>query len=341
MEMNRLYDKKFLGLDNLVWLVIICLVALSVFFLTYKLLNQVECKPFTFTFTSISVHSDQTFNAGEAISFRTSVDDDNMTWNYGDNSAKEQGPITIHRFINSGDFYVTAKTNSICAVTKKITIVDIAQPVSVQILGASFVTTDSENVFRCSTIANSYDWVIVGHPEIKNTGTDSIAKFVFNFPGSFEIQLTLNNDITKRAFAFENVSLAASVDTAKKKKQKSTVGTGINTGPTCSQFISPQNFQAMLVQVINNSMDASSFSQYVCNENSIMVLVNGKQKFSFTELCKRLGNISTKNKPKIVIGLLQLNRANNDLHKPIESMSLGLKIKGKIGPLNTTNNYNL
>jgi PKD domain len=303
---------------------LLCSVRQSCFFV-YKIVDPVTCTAFSFSSETITPRKDDAlFKKEEAISFKSSVNNENITWDFGDNTDNQQGRIVTHRFSKDGSFTVKARLNSVCESVQTITIAKdpVRVIVPIAILGPDSTIIGNDITFSCPDPANSYDWVVKDHPEIINTGTGSMAKYKFLLPGPYTILVTLNRDITKTGVKPVNVIL---------KPVKQPTVTNIPSIPECALPIETQDFLSLLVKVMHKELQSGNFSQYLCKGDNTPVLVNGKQTFVFSEFCQKLSNISESDKGKISI-TVQLDRMDEKIKgtvvkNAVQKISVGLTRK--------------
>ena len=112
MTSNRIFTKQIMGLDYRVWRVMLILSILSLGLLSYRLLDSKKCIPENFSIKTIVTHTGNTYNAGETLSFISSANKDEITWDFGDNTEKASGQYVTHTYQNSGSYKITASTGA-------------------------------------------------------------------------------------------------------------------------------------------------------------------------------------------------------------------------------------
>lgn len=210
MNANRIYTRKILGLDNMVWMFMILIIIMAIGLLSYRLADRKECIPFTFNIKAITMHTEGTFYTDETLSFSASLKTQNIQWDFGDNSRSETGQYVSHRFAKEGKYFITASTVPGCETIKEINVkaplpappvfdstnVDAGE----KIIGHTTTFTGTSEVFVCSEIGTSYDWAIVNRPTIRPKSLGSTASFLFPNAGKYTVQVTVDNDRNKRYF---------------------------------------------------------------------------------------------------------------------------------------------
>ncbi|MEO8961528.1 MAG: PKD domain-containing protein [Ginsengibacter sp.] len=349
MNANRIYTRKTLGLDNMVWIFMILIVIMAVGLLSYRLADRKECVPFTFNIKAISINSGSVFYTDETLSFSASLNAQNIQWNFGDNSNLQTGQYVTHRFKNPGKFFVTASTVPGCETIKEIIVkVPLPAPVVIdsangdtgeKVIGHTTTFTGTNEVYVCSEIGTSYDWAIVNRPAIRPKSLGSTASFLFTNAGKYTIQVTVDNDRNKRYFKDITVENVATVknevpDNIKRLiplpeiQPEPPVENTKPVPPAQPQLPVPEApsnktialgnvaFRDYLQKVMNNEMNASDFDKYLCGGGSTKVILNGDKNDiqTFTSLCKFLKEGKVKKmvffKKKIKLESVALHRDN-------------------------------
>ena len=219
MNANRIYTRKILGLDNMVWMFMILIIIMAIGLLSYRLVDRKECIPFTFNIKAPTMHTDGIFYTDETLSFSASLNTQNIQWDFGDNSRSEAGQYVSHRFTKEGKYFVTASTVPGCETIQEINVkAPLSAPLAFdsttvdageKIIGHTTTFTGTTEVFVCSEIGTSYDWAIVNRPSITPKSLGSTASFLFPNAGNYTVQVTVDNDRNKRYFkdiTVENVA---------------------------------------------------------------------------------------------------------------------------------------
>lgn len=347
MKSNMIYNKKALGLDYNVWRVMLTVIIISVGLLSYKLIDKKKCTPFSFRIKHIS-NSDSVYFTGETLFFTASTDNPDIAWDFGDNSPKAEGKFVTHKFYAPGKYYVTASINSECDIAHQITI----SPRKVQlnpdslstgnkIVGRSTTVAGSTEIFICLAEAETYEWTITDHPEIRdNVRRGREAQYSFLLPGKYTIQVELNNDRRKRflkEILVESKSGSAEpvikkllppelppiakvreeqeakkVLEEEKKAQEATIPITApvekEPAPRVPMRIPEDRiFLDFLKRVQTGRMDLNEFDKYFCTGITPKVKINGKNLESFAGLVEEL-----KKSKKITLQNVQLQRDENN-----------------------------
>ena len=323
MNANRIYTRKTLGLDNMVWMFMALVIIMAVGLLSYRLADRKECVAFTFNIKAISIHNGNVFYTDETLSFSATLNSQNIQWNFGDNSNTQTGQYVTHRFKKAGKFFVTASTVPGCETIKEIIVkVPLPAPVVIdsangdtgeKVIGHTTTFTGTNEVYVCSAIGTSYDWAIVNRPAIRPKSFGSTANFLFPNAGKYTIQVTVDNDRNKRYFkdiTVENVAAPKNevperiprlipLPESQPKQPLENPNPAPPEKPQTPVIEVPANktivlgnaaFKDYLQKVMNNEMNASDFDKYLCGGESTKVILNGDKKDiqTFTSLCKFL-----------------------------------------------------
>ena len=305
MTSNRIFTRQLLGLDYRVWLVMLIISILSLVLLSYRLIDASQCMPVNFTIKTTSNHTDSTYLIGEKLTFISSTNKDEITWDFGDNSEKITGHEDInHVFLKTGNYKITASTGSACEMVKLITVIkteaiqkkgsDVV--VGEEILGPFSTMTGREEQFFCMVTANAYEWSIPNYPKMTRTG--STAKFTFPSAGKFLIQVTLDHDFTKRFSKEITVEAAPDVQSNLPDDIKPLIPSGVQPLTNLTVKISDETFKGYLEKVIDKKMSAADFDNYLCYKGETKVILNGEL-ITFNALCE---DISGKKRRKLLLG---------------------------------------
>jgi PKD domain len=320
MNSYRIYSRRTMGLDNRIWFVMLGAAFLLEGFFVYKIVNPATCPSFSFSIKTLSPRTDTgtLFKKEEAISFTSSVNNENITWDFGDNTENLQGRLVTHRFSKDGSYVVKARLNSICDFEQTITVakdpVHVIVPVT--ILGSDSTVIGKDIELTCPDTASLYDWGVQSHGEIPNTGNGSKAKFKFPLPGPYTITVKLNGDITRIGVKTVNVTL---------KPVKINTGVINTPPPQCALPIPYEVFANELVKVMRRESDSGKFGLYLCKGDSTPVTVNpGKrnQEFKFGDFCQRLSAIKDKDKKNMRITIMGIDRDDETVRGKLVSKAV-------------------
>lgn len=307
MKAKRIFTRQILGLDYRVFNVILALMIISIGLLSYRLIDAKKCAPVNFLIKTITLHTDSSYSAGETLSFIASANKNEITWDFGDNSAKVTGQYVSHKYLSTGSFTVTAYTGGSCETLQKITVKlpsdfdksnERVNP-GEEIIGPFNTSTGIEESFTCMVAADNYEWSVPNYPKMLRTG--STAKFTFPAAGKFLVQVTLDRDRTKRYTKEITVEAPAPVNSPAPGEIKKLIHDAVQTLPdpkTVSVKISDAIFAEYLSQVIDKKMTAPDFDKYLCFKGETKVVSNGDI-ITFTALCEE---ISGKKRRKFIIG---------------------------------------
>ncbi len=319
MKAKRIFTRQILGLDYRVFRLILAIAILAIGLLSYRLLDKKECTPVNFLIKTITPHTDSSYSAGESLSFIANASGNEITWDFGDNSEKVTGQYVTHKYLSTGSFTVTATTGVSCATAQKIIVklptdfTKSSEPVSAgeEIIGPFATTTGVEVSFTCMVSATNYEWSIPNYPKMLRNG--STAKFIFPAAGKFLVQVTLDNDRTKRYTKEVTVEAPAVTQSPLPENIKPLIPTEVQALPdpkTFSVKISDAVFTEYLTQVIDKKMAAPDFDKYLCYKGETKVVANGDI-ITFNALCEEISGkkrrkfIVTKTKIKINSAILR------------------------------------
>jgi PKD repeat protein len=306
MTSNRIFTRQLMGLDYRVWRVMLIISILSVGLLGYRLIESKKCIPVNFSIKTISPHTDSTYSTGETLSFVASANKDEISWDFGDNTAKVTGQYVTHIYQNRGSYKITASTGTNCETTISIVVkaVEFIQkndnnPVTgEEIIGQLSTITGKEELFTCVVTAKFYEWSITNYPKMTQTG--STAKFKFPTPGKYAVEVTLDHDRTKRYSKEITVEQAPDLNSPIQDDIKPLIPDGVQPlpDPTRTVIITDATFKDYLEKVINKKMTVTDFDNYLCYKGETKAVLNGDL-MTFTELCD---DISGKKRRKMIIG---------------------------------------
>lgn len=321
---NKVFTRQIFGLDYRVIRVMLVIIILAIGLVSYRLLDKKECVPVKFIIKTITPHTDSSFIAGESLSFISTTTGNEITWDFGDNSEKITGQYVSHKYLSTGSFTVTATVGVSCESAQKILVqlptelTKSNEPVTAgqEIIGPLLTSPGVEANFTCMVSADSYEWSIPNYPKMIRTG--STAKFIFPSAGKFLVQVTLDNDRTKRytrEVTVEEPEVQKSPPPG--KIQPLVPATDVPPLPdpkTFSVKVSDAVFAEYLSQVVDQKMAAADFDKYLCYKGETKVVSNGDV-MTFNAFCeeisgkKRRKNILWKTKIKINSAIL---RRDND-----------------------------
>ena len=348
-----------MGLDYGVWLIILTVIVLCTGWISYKRATEENCDAFSFAVKGVNSDNVKSAIVDEVLRFRASLSNaKNISWDFGDHSPVEKGSTVIHSFKHEGTYTITATVNGKCEtiqtiyVRKPVIIQDNAQvlvtPETV-ITGNDAPEAGEAVTYTSNTSANSYEWSILNRQDYKNE-KNKLAVFKFKTPGSYTLQLKLDNDRKKVYTRVIQVLPSSKLKEdeylpttryipppsytppkpAERKPENIPENKPAETKPAESKpaenetkeapvvkrkkifYIPNDAFMSYLTEVVNNEKDAAFFSQYLNNEGETLVQVKGEDKpIKFSELIQRI-----KGNKRITIKDVRIDRdANNDVLK--------------------------
>lgn len=313
MKASRIFTRQIMGLDYRVFHVILGMIILSIGLLSYRLIDVKKCTPVNFLIKTINIHTDSSYQTGETLSFIASPSSNDITWDFGDNSDKITGQFVTHKFVNTGSFQIKASTGTTCETVQVIVIKASTEPTQKgnyqvtgnEIVGPVSTVAGSKEAFTCMVAADSYEWSMVNYPKMIRKG--STANFEFPVAGKFVIQVTLDNDRTKRYTREITVEPAEKVSSTmpnikpllpeSMQPLPNLVSPASETQGPATVKISDAVFTEYLEKVIDKKMTTSEFDKYLCYQGETKVVLNGDL-MNFKELCEE---ISGKKRRKMII----------------------------------------
>lgn len=308
MTGNRIFTKQLMGLDYRVWRTMLVICILSLGLLSYRLIDSKKCKPVNFLVKTIIQHSDSIYNTGETLSFVSSSNEYETTWDFGDNSEKVTGQYVTHIYKSAGAYNITASTGTGCETIQSIKVAEPAVAAQddnnivsgQEIVGPASTITGKEEMFTCMVTAKSYEWSISNYPKMNQQG--STAKFQFPTSGKYLVQVTLDGDRTKRYTKEINVEEAPTTASVTPEEVKPLIPETVQPLPDPNESknikITDDIFKGYLGKVIDKNMTAADFDNYLCYKGDTKVILNGEL-MTFNAMCEE---ISGKKRRKLIIG---------------------------------------
>lgn len=321
MITNKIYTRKILGLDKRVWSVMITISVLSLGLLSYKLVDNKKCIPFNGTIKTTTFHGDSVYYVGENLTFIASTSKQDITWDFGDNTAKPEGTYVTHKFLAPGTYRIRASAGADCDWSKSIIVINVPQSTYIRegekIMGQAAVTNAFDAEFICTELADTYTWSIKNYPGIKPIGAGEKVKFRFTLPGTYTVQVILDNNRIK------TYTKEVSVEDVLKPKNKmpedptrlvpmdpipdiklpeqvpETKTEEVDNKPKFLK-IPDATFWSLLESVQNNQKDITDFDKYLCSGGATKVRENTTRYITFTILCQQLSGKDKKASIKAV-----------------------------------------
>lgn len=308
-----------MGLDYRVWRVMLIISVLSLGLLGYRLIDSKKCLPVNFLIKTITVHADSIYLTGETLTFISSANKDEISWDFGDNSEKITGQYVTHSYQNPGSYKITASTGTACETIKTIEVIvpvitaknDNNIITGEEIVGPASTITGKQELFTCMVTAQTYEWSISNYPKMNQQG--STAKFQFPTTGKYLVQVTLNGDRTKRFTKEINVEAAPDMSSPIPDDIKPLLPESITPLPEPNKTIKITDavFASYLEKVIDKKMTAEDFNNYLCYKGETKVIANGDL-ISFNALCEE---ISGKKRRKLIIGKTKIKIQTAELRR--------------------------
>ena len=316
---TRVNTGKTMGLDNMIWRAIIITSLIPAAVLGYSLTYKKECPAVSFTIKSLLASADTIYYTESPIFFKANIDENDISWNFGDKSDLAFGQFVDHQFKSEGEYFISAKRSLGCETTQKIYVKNSDEfknsPEFVtggEIIGPITTNVGKPEMFTCMIKADKYEWSVPNMPEMTQTG--QTAKFKFPLKGKTTIQVTLNGDRTKRYE--KDVLVENAIPEPEKIKPKKLIPDeigAVNTTPT-SVVISEATFVTYMQKVVDGEYTVDDFDPYLCAGGTTPVILKGNKKDAkkFSWVCEQLKNKKrTKNifqKVKIKIKAVRVHR---------------------------------
>jgi hypothetical protein len=306
----------------------ISLVILSSGLLGYRLLDTPTCTPVDFKVKTV-LGNDSAYYTDEILSFTTLTFQENIKWDFNDNSNVETGTYVTHRFAREGKFFVKVIVGDGCELIHPITIkkaLPDSDHIAEHILSNDNTFAGTPETFNCTIAADSYDWTVSEHPEF---GIRSGASTVYKFetPGEYTIELTLNKNRLKKYRKIIQVATKPLIPKAPTKTGPQEISVLIPKR-TCIPkiLITDATFKEYIEKVVAGTYTAENFKDYLGNsEDPIPVILNGdiKNKMTFSDACNQLNG---KKKRQNVLWKRKIRIQNVHLTRDTDNCILKIEI---------------
>ena len=311
---SSIFTRKRMGLDNSVWLVMLAFIVLSSGLFGYTRLTREKkkpCIPIDIYVKGTKNIEKISFNLGEELRFRVSpiTIKDKVVWDFGDDSRKADGSTLGHTFTKEARFTVRAIVNDECQYETRITIrkpmtgpVDTLGNLTEDIIGFDQAFVNETVKFSTPHDAKIFEWYIENNKNYPiRKGKE--ASYNFRTQSKFVIVLVLDNDrkkkytktiiVSKRIDAskpeqiikpedFTLPPITRPEDKTEPEKDKPDISLG--KLPTKVK-IADETFKTYLQALVCNKMNAADFDRYLCSGQATTVIINGKERKTFAELC--------------------------------------------------------
>jgi hypothetical protein len=356
-----------MGLDVSVWVVMLIVCIISLALLAYTKITEEPCTRFTVSVKDYHNAGNNNYHLKEVLNFSSSAvtkEKKNIVWDFGDGTPQGIGGHVTHIYYKEGPFTVNATANGSCTETRLIYIrarENARQPSNSGILGNNIINGDFELIagqkgsYSCNYSASEYEWHIVDRTNFPvKTGKE--AEFYFRVPGSYTLQLKLDNDPEKIFIKnivvdedpLANISplspgpvrsgnlnkgkedkngsdlgQAAGDTTAKvniKLPHKDTVVPPPPVEPKREPLITADRTFLVLLQGVNNgAKEIQDFDDYLCEKGNTEVVINEKERTTLTSLCNKI-----RKHEKFRVEAVQAVRGD---HKCVKSLNVVIKRK--------------
>ena len=214
--MASILTKRWMGLDNNVWLsmTVILLISLLLLGYNYKLKPPVTaCQPINIFVNGLSNTEKVFFDTGDPIRFRSYFStDDEVEWDFGDGSKKVKGIAPIHVYQKEGLYTILVTLNGKCGYDKKLLVrapeevkTDNMGNVVQDITGSDRGFIGDRMTFSTTIPASSYEWFIENNSNFSLRTGDSV-QYTFKSPGKYTLVLVLDGDRRKLVRKELNIS---------------------------------------------------------------------------------------------------------------------------------------
>jgi hypothetical protein len=111
------YRRQWLGIDNSVWIVILCVTVIGIITLGFRLIKNTPCEEIQITTKGTAEHDEANFFfPNEKIDFLASMKNARyIEWDFGDSSEVSLDSVATHAYANEGNYLVTLKINDKCS----------------------------------------------------------------------------------------------------------------------------------------------------------------------------------------------------------------------------------
>lgn len=206
-KLSATYSRARMGLDNKVWLTLLATALLSLGLLGFRLATGESCREIRIALKGVVAHERaHTYFAGESIIFNASMNGGrSVQWDFGDGSPAAHGASVTHAFINEGNYLVTATVNGRCLQSVNVHISEVVLPKTATvsapadpngIIGKDYAAAGELSVYQTAAAAELYEWTVEGNGTFP-ARTGNKVSYSFTEPGTYIIQLKLDNDASK------------------------------------------------------------------------------------------------------------------------------------------------
>ncbi len=208
MKPSTLFTKRLWGLDTGVIRTFAITSALALAFILVKWLWVMPCSGIQIMVNGQDPSQQSYLYANTPITFSIATENgkSQVVWIFDDKSKTQTGQSVQHYFREEGDYTVEAKIDGQCQTSIQI---HIRHQLTLENLGSNDALnggnpingidqpkTGQSTSYFCSVAADAYEWSVAEDPSIPTSNSNTFQP-VFLSPGTYTIQLKLNNDPSK------------------------------------------------------------------------------------------------------------------------------------------------
>jgi hypothetical protein len=315
--MASIFTKKWMGLDNNVWLsmTVILVVSLVLVGYNYRLKPaEIACEPLNIFVNGLNNTEKVFYDTGDSITFRSNfTHDDDVEWDFGDGSKTVKGIAPVHIYQKEGLYTVLITLNGKCGYDKKLL---VKPPEKLTIDGSGHVQDitgstrgfiGDKMTFSSLVPASSYQWEIENNSNFPMLKGDSV-QYTFRTPGKYILVMVPDGDRSRQIRKELNISRTVEqekglttpkpllVDRIKVPKDTSNshqpVEEKVNEAPPpvkkTYKVVSNEILKTYLQAVVCGEKAAEEFDPYLCEGVNTPVIQNNKERKSFDAFCKEV-----------------------------------------------------
>lgn len=208
MNAGNPLSRRIMGIDYRVWIAMALVWLFSLGLYGYKrvrlaYIKDVPCAVDTITVDNKTVDAKATCYINRPLLFKLQTAAAGVKWTFGDGTDAVTGPVVSHTFTREDTYQVTATINGQCRYEEALTVKNplvvnpIEQPQVVIVPDIMEPKIGSTVRFygKANIAVQAYEWKVSGSDAVQR---DAVAAFTFNAPGTYTVQLILNNDLATR-----------------------------------------------------------------------------------------------------------------------------------------------
>jgi len=316
MASSTIFTRQKSGLDNNVWLIMILFLLCSAGLLGYKVINHKEetvCGELNIVVNGRNNIDTISFFVGQPVTFRSSVSPgDHIVWHFGDTTQNE-GSAAVYVFRHDGKFTIRATVNGKCEYYKNIrispastVITDTVGNILDDITGKENAVVGETILLSTSKVATSYEWYVENHRNFPQKHTKETS-YSFSREDSYIIVLRLDHDNSKRFYKTVNVAglpdsksqdekihrlvpsdISVAADQDHVKALDSIPASHIEPVKKKYKYITDEILKTYIQSVVCKEMTPEQFNDYLCQGVATPVIVNDKERKTFSQLCSEI-----------------------------------------------------